>query len=132
MKRCNFSNNVTNQVTFTPSPFSDKKTNVSDGVVVHCLDIDSSTQDKYNLALRFKSKHEVKMDKAESTHIFKLWDRQSAGRLGDIPITDQTLPNNSQAVNTVLDLLQTHEKNRNYWQLQLYGGPNKHSTSVKH
>ena len=70
----------------------------------------TATVDKYDLALRFKSKHKGKIEQAKNSEIFKLWDKQNVGKFGYIPLPGQVVGKNQQLSQVNSDLLQVHHK----------------------
>ena len=70
-------------------------------------------QDKYDLALTFKSKHKDKLEKAEASQIFKAWNSQTVGKFGFIPLSQQILPVDQKPALPDLDMLEVHNKVKN-------------------
>ena len=72
--------------------------------------VSTATADKYDLALRFKTKYiKKKIEQAESSEIFKLWDKQTVGKFDYIPLTSQVVGEIQQLSQVNPDLLQVHE-----------------------
>ena len=67
------------------------------------------TVDKYDLALRFKSKHKDKIEQSADSQIFKLWNSQTMGKFGYIPLTEQVLPKLHQTSLVTSELLNIHQ-----------------------
>ena len=76
---------------------------VSNTVVAGCLppptihtnthtNLFNTTNDKYDLDLKFKPKYKDIMDKIKSCPISKLWDSQTKDKYGFIPLGNQTIP----------------------------------------
>ena len=70
----------------------------------------NTTVDKYDLALRFKSKHKNKIEQSANSEILKLWDGQTVGKFGYIPLTEQVVVSDQQISPVNPDLLQVHGK----------------------
>ena len=70
----------------------------------------TATVDKYDLALRFKSKHKKKIEQAKNSEIFQLWDKPTVGKFGYISLTGQVVAKNQQFSQVNSDLLQVHHK----------------------
>ena len=70
------------------------KPQVTKSPVTNSLGLDNKThiQDKYDLDLRFHSRHRHKVATAKNCEIFKLWDLQNKDKFGFIPLQDQLLP----------------------------------------
>ena len=47
--------------------------------------------DKYDLELKFKSRHRQHIAEAKDNHIFQLWDKQDNDKYGFIPLRDQII-----------------------------------------
>ena len=67
------------------------------------------TVNKYDLALRFKPKYKDRIEQAQNSQIFKLWDNQTVGKFGYIPLTKQAVAQNQQKSQVNSNLLQVHE-----------------------
>ena len=52
----------------------------------------NTTNDKYELDLKFKPKYKDIMDKLKNCPIFKLWDSQTKDKYGFISLGNQTIP----------------------------------------
>ena len=72
--------------------------------------VSTANVDKYDLTLRFKSKYEDKIEQAANSDILKLWDEQTVGKFGYIPLTEQAVGEKQQISQVNSDLLQVHEK----------------------
>ena len=70
----------------------------------------SAVHDKYDLALRFKNKHKVKIDNAANVEIFKQWDSQTVGKFGYIPLAAQVGNRDDKCNKVQSNLLQIHNK----------------------
>ena len=70
------------------------KPRVTKSPVTNSLGTDNKThiQDKYDLDLRFHSRHRNKVATAKNCETFKLWDLQNRDKFGFIPLQDQLLP----------------------------------------
>ena len=66
---------------------------------------DAHTEDKYELDLRFHSRHRQKVASPKNCDTFKLWDLQNKEKFGFIPLQNQLLPE--------VDI--PAEKNSNIW-----------------
>ena len=80
------------------------------GGVVHCTSVPTCLHDKYDLSLRFKSKHKHRTDKAANLQIFQQWDNQTTGKFGHIPLASQLLAKDDKSTHHKSDLLQIHKE----------------------
>ena len=53
---------------------------IHSGDIAHCTSVRPCLHDKYDLALKFKSKHKNRIDKAANLQIFQQWDNQTIGK----------------------------------------------------
>ena len=89
-----------------------KNATVADGVVPPRHDIAIEMQDKYDLALKFKAKYKSRLERAETLHIFKEWDRQIIDKFGFIPVSQQNVAVHQKSSQLNFDLLTIHHKIR--------------------
>ena len=80
------------------------------GGVTHCTSVPTCLHDKYDLSLRFKSKHKNRTDKAANLQIFQQRDNQTTGKFGYIPLASQLLAKDDKSTHHKSDLLQIHEE----------------------
>ena len=88
----------------------DAPTETNSGVVDHLSRVSRNTQDKYDLTLRFKTKHRNKLSQAENVPIFQLWDKQTVGKFGYIPLAPQIVGKKGQINMKASNLLHIHSK----------------------
>ena len=88
----------------------DAATETNSGVVDHFSCVSTNPQDKYNLALRFKTKHRNKVRQADNVPIFQLWDKQTVGKFGYIPLAPQIVGKKGQINMKGSNLLYIHNK----------------------
>ena len=86
------------------------KPQVTKSPVTNSLGLDNKThiQDKYDLDLRFHSRHRQKVATAKNCEIFKLWDLQNKDKFGFIPLQDQLLPQEDIPAVKNQSILQDH------------------------
>ena len=69
--------------------------------------------DKYDLALQMKSKNKTKMEQAKGDPTFKLWNQQTEGKFGYIPLGPLVLPESDKKVNMGSDPIKLYDITKN-------------------
>ena len=59
----------------------------------------NTTDDKYDLALQTKNKNKIKMQQAKEDPTFDLWDQQTEGKFGYIPLGPLAFPKSDKKLN---------------------------------
>ena len=62
------------------------------GKLPGCVEVAVRDEDKYDLQLRFRPKHRLKIQEAKDNHTFKLWNEQMRDKYGIVPLGDLYLP----------------------------------------
>ena len=75
----------------------------------HFLAENFDKYDYYDLALRFKSKNQEKLKEADHFTLFAPWDKQTAGKFGFIPISEQLMPVHQSMGNNCPDASNLHK-----------------------